>query len=671
MIAALTSPVSAYEFGAVLMYLAKHRGMAPKKRNGSVDQQRQSTHFNSLPGHNWQRRDATHAFARLWRIQAAGLSNSDKTWANKMWRKEIAAHVFSQETHGHKSGFNPLGGHDNDTEKRMVHQLQRVLDAIVTRFGQLDIIVVETFQKPENQNAHPAVKPPRRNLNEVSRRAQLRHRLWLELPEIRPDIRQCIYSGIEIALNDLNSENFEIDHIVPSARGGRNVYDNLLLCSARANRDKNDRRVQHVPQWRDDLDIILQRAKVLPKQKQIRLETGEEPGPQAAYVPQLGHRARKNHMACMEYLEGHFGTRATRLLYFKGHETAEQRDVWQLNTLLSDGATGKNRHDHRHHAIDAFVLAALATGGFANGSTARKELADLLPGIVTSHKVDHGSGQRQQLNRGSGGMLTQETAFGPTPFHDATGRSLGVIRKPVAELKTVNDVNMVRDTRLRNQLLAQLSTLESNDNHAIGQTLDHMVYHRQANAKRPAPTLMRVRVFEAIHNPVMVRDANYAVIKFLKPGANFRFDVWALKDGRWIAEIVTMAQAADPRWQSPLKRHYPAARKVLKLHHNDCIALNEAEHEGGQVCIMRVVKFSANDRVCLVPVNAAGDLKARDADRLDPFHYTIRSPAGLKSRKARQVRIDILGRVSDPLGFAIRANGPQIQPAKNPLNPNG
>lgn len=671
MIAALTSPVAAHGFGAVLMYLAKHRGMVPKKCNGKVDQPRQSTHFNSVPGRNWQRRDATHAFAQLWCIQAAGGPSAAKTWANKMWRKEIAAHVFSQETHGHKSAFNPLTGHDSDTEKRMVHQLQRVLDAIVTRFGQPDIIAVETFQKPENQNAHPAVKPPRRNLNAVSRRAQLRHRLWLELPEIRPGIRQCIYSGIEIALNDINSENFEVDHIVPSARGGRNVYDNLLLCSAKANRDKNDRRVQHVQQWRDDLEIILQRAKALPKEKQIRLETGEEPQAQGVYVPQLGHRARKTHMACIEYLKERFGTPATRIMCFKGHETAEQRDACELNTLLSEGATGKNRHDHRHHAIDAFVLAALATGGLANGGTARKMLADLLPGVVTSHKVDHGSGHRQHLSRGSSGMLTQETAFGPTPFHDATGRNLGVIRKPVAELKTVNDVNMVRDTRLRNQLLAQLSTLESNDNHAMGHTLDHVVDHRQANATMPAPTPMRVRVFEAIHNPVMVRDGNRAVIKFLKPGANFRFDVWALKDGRWIAEIVTMAQAADPHWQSPVKRHYPAARKVLKLHHNDCIALNEDEHEGGQVCIMRVVKFSANDRVCLAPVNAAGDLKARDADRLDPFHYTIRSPSGLKSRRARQVRIDILGRVSDPLGFAIRANRPQIQPAKNPIDPIG
>ena len=66
--------------------------------------------------------------------------------------------------------------------------------------------------------------------------------------------------------------------------------------------------------------------------------------------------------------------------------------------------------------------------------------------------------------------------------------------------------------------------------------------------------------------------------------------------------------------------------------------------------LRRVVKFSTNGTLTLAAANEAGPLKARDAapTDLDPFEYVHRTGGSLKKLKARQVRVDLLGRVFDP-----------------------
>jgi CRISPR-associated endonuclease Csn1 len=74
------------------------------------------------------------------------------------------------------------------------------------------------------------------------------------------------------------------------------------------------------------------------------------------------------------------------------------------------------------------------------------------------------------------------------------------------------------------------------------------------------------------------------------------------------------------------------------------------EREGEARIIVRVVKFSGNGQIALAQDNEAGALKARDAtpNDLDPFKYVLSSASGLKKLKARQIRIDPLGRIFDP-----------------------
>ena len=85
------------------------------------------------------------------------------------------------------------------------------------------------------------------------------------------------------------------------------------------------------------------------------------------------------------------------------------------------------------------------------------------------------------------------------------------------------------------------------------------------------------------------------------------------------------------------------------MHRDDVLAI---ERNGAERELVRVVKFSEK-QFAVAPPNEGGALKARDADKGDPFKYSYPSPNTLKALRARQVRIDELGRVLDP-GFPAR-----------------
>ncbi len=102
-----------------------------------------------------------------------------------------------------------------------------------------------------------------------------------------------------------------------------------------------------------------------------------------------------------------------------------------------------------------------------------------------------------------------------------------------------------------------------------------------------------------------------------------------------------------------LSRH-PTARKVLRLHRNDVIAIDR----GGGRELFRVVKFS--NVIALAPLHEA-NVDARNRDKGDPFSYLYPAPSRLKQWQARQVIVDPLGAVRDP-GFPARTRRRKTRP---------
>lgn len=158
--------------------------------------------------------------------------------------------------------------------------------------------------------------------------------------------------------------------------------------------------------------------------------------------------------------------------------------------------------------------------------------------------------------------------------------------------------------------------------------------------------IRRVRVQEPLR-VIAIRDREGTAYKGYKGDANYRYDVWELADGRWVAEVVTMFDAHRPEWTSSILREHHNPRKVLSLHQNDMVAY---EHPVLGPTVGIVVKFGVNGQLTLVAHNEAGELKRRDAmsNEIDPFKYYAPTAGGLKKIGLRQVRVDEIGRVFDP-----------------------
>ena len=342
-----------------------------------------------------------------------------------------------------------------------------------------------------------------------------------------------------------------------------------------------------------------------------------------------------------------------------------------LNDLLPDHNIGggadqpKNRLDHRHHAIDAAVVAitdrallqraAQASG--LEGSEGRErivipppwdgfrdDLRTTVNGIVVSHRPDHGTASKSGLAKGqdrTAGALHNDTAYGLTGAADAKGTPLVVHRIPLLSVKPdhlgEDPGRGIRDLKLRAALRAFA------ENRGLEEALRRFSTHGPVEYRG----IRRLRVIEPL-NVIPIRDRQGKPYKGYKGDSNYRYDVWEMPDGVWRSEVVSMFDAHQPGWTSAIRQGCPTARKVLSLHRDDVLAVDR----DGRREVLRVVKFS-DKQIALAAPNEAGALKARASDKNDPFNYVYSSARTLKSWQARQVRIDELGRVLDP-GFPAR-----------------
>ena len=159
--------------------------------------------------------------------------------------------------------------------------------------------------------------------------------------------------------------------------------------------------------------------------------------------------------------------------------------------------------------------------------------------------------------------------------------------------------------------------------------------------------MRRVRVIEPLA-VIPITDESGKAFKGYKGDANYRFDVWEIPGGIWKAEVISLFDAHSGAFTSAIRADCPTARKVLRLHQGDLVAYDDDVFGSG---IGRVVKFGQSGTIYFAPHNEAGSLKARDAapKDVDPFRYFSASASRLKKSRVRQVRVDELGHVWDPL----------------------
>lgn len=627
--------------------------------------------------------------------QAAGFHHSDRRTGEVWDRLPYYGQILTNEIAPGKAEYadeneQRFGKITNPTVHIGLRQLEKLVNAVIDVHGRPDEIVVELARElklsEEEKKKHEA-RIRRDTAAAVARGEKLEAegipdtganrmalRMWEELNPSNPLDRRCPYCTEVIGIRALFTGEADVDHIIPYSQSLDDSAGNKVVAHRSCNRQKGNKTPYE--RWGHDdarWEKISSQVARMHRSKQWRFGPGarERLDKDGGFANRQLTDTQYLSRATAKYLSSLYTPDEGRRVYaLPGRMTAMLRRVWGMNSLLPDhnyvenahSNAPKNRLDHRHHTIDAAVAAVTDIGLMQRIAKAsaraeekeldrifeelsppwpnfRDELKERLDRVTVSHKPDHGRKGRPPPNRDvTAGRLHNDTAYGFTGQMATDGRTPIVVhRVPFTSLKPADiaDPTRIPDQALRDALFEATRDLtgKSYDQALVRFAAQHPVFKG----------IRRVRVREAL-NVIAIRDKDGRAYKGYKGDSNDRYDVWRMPDGKWKADVVPTFDAHQAG--APDRRPHPAAKKVMCLRQNDVIRV-ERDKRGS---LLRVAGFNLQGRLTLAPHNEAGNLKARDArpEADDPFKYVYLSAGSLKTARARQVRIDPLGRVFDP-----------------------
>lgn len=578
------------------------------------------------------------------------------------------------------------GRFPNPTVHIGLSQLRRVVNRLIEVHGKPQEIVIELArdlkanreqkqryqqQQKEGEERNQGFKEMIESAGEEVTPYVLRKlRLWEE--QGPPQARVCPYSGSPISFGMAVSSQTEIDHILPFSQTLNNSMANKVVCTRQANQYKGDRSpweaFGHNPPGYD-YDAIRARA---PENKRWRFEPDamEQFEKDRDFLDRQLNETRYLSRTARTYLAHLYDekTDGQRVRAIPGLMSALLRRGWGLEGMLrADPATDeivrKQRDDHRHHAIDAFVVACTSQGllqqfARAAGSDLRAEerleavagqarpwdgfdrnqLRPSLDRLAVSHKPDHGT--RGQAGKTTG-QLHKATAYGIIKSDD-DGKSKVVVRKQLATgangwPKTRKDLETVRDESLQAALLKLWDTEGGKPANFVKRTNEGVWLNGRCQRVRRVRVVQNLRV-------VPIRPKNDIAgkpYKGYKSDSNEFADIWKHNE-RWKIVVVPTFDANQPEFDLNRFRPHPAAKRLMRLHKNDMGALGE----GPERRIVRVRKCDA--KTIVLDDHNEADMDGRERKGEMDRNKNIYSATRLRKEGFRKISVDEIGRVRDP-----------------------
>lgn len=540
----------------------------------------------------------------------------------------------------------------NPTVVRVQNELRKVVNNLIRVYGKPDMIRVELARevgksKREREEITAGIRRNERKRKAArddlvskgiaapSRDDIEKWMLWRETQE------RCPYTGDQIGFDDLfRSGRYQVEHIWPRSRSLDDSFRNKTLCREDVNKDKGNR----TPcEYFKAKDAGLWSA-VTERVWKFVGRDGMSPGKAKRFVADkmpddftnrqftdTAYAARQA-IAFLKRLWPDVGPSApVTVQSVTGRVTAQLRRRWGLNNILSDDGE-KTRADHRHHAIDALVVAC-AHGGYVKRlsdwfaaaerhekphlpepwPTIRHDAEAAANAIVVSHRV------RKKVS----GPLHLDTTYGDTGEDVVEGRKayrLFVTRKPVERL-TKGEIERIVDDRARMSVANWVS--------------DHGGDPKKAFASFPlmsegGPEIRRVRLRTKQQLSLMAEiSTGYADL-----GSNHHLAIYRLADGQIDFEVVSLFETARR-----LAKKEPIVRRdrygvgsifLMSLATGDALYFPAGKMEG--YWIVQGV-WAAGPIVLRRALDATGDSVVRP------------NAASIIRAGARKVSIDPIGRV--------------------------
>ena len=532
----------------------------------------------------------------------------------------------------------------NPTVHIGLNELRKVVNALIRRYGHPSEVIVEvTRDLKMNRERKLEIQRDQKirqdlndqqvaeacfvlgltqaNLDRAKRRElSQKMQLWIELNAKNVADRQCPYTGEQISIQRLLSNEVEIEHILPYSMTLDDSLNNKTVAMRRANRDKGNLTPfdafgkEPVPGY--DYQAMLRRAALMPKEKAKRFAPDgyqrwlrEDKDFLARALNDTAYLSR----IAKEYLSlicPHNKVRA-----IPGRMTALLRGKFGLNQLLS-GTSEKNRNDHRHHALDAAVIGITDQGllqRFSQASARARameldRLVDSMPDpwttyrehvkrglehIIVSHKPDHGYQ----------GAMHEETAWGLRDGGQVTRRVRPEDGGP-------------RQREFKNKTVVAINSTNNVARHGSDE------------------------------------NGNPQAYKGYVGGSNYCIEIWRDEKGRWNGDVISTYQA------------YQAVRELGESEGLRMLRSRDISQSGNQLItrlsiddfvrleidgreeIMRVAVISGNGQVFMCPHNEA-NVDSRNRNQSDDFSYISKMAGSLQKAKGRRVTVSEIGDLRD------------------------
>ncbi|MBX3414657.1 MAG: type II CRISPR RNA-guided endonuclease Cas9 [Pirellulales bacterium] len=475
-----------------------------------------------------------------------------------------------------------------------------------------------------------------------------RYLLWEEQDKV------CIYSGRLISVSQLFGGEIDIDHILPRQRSLDNSLMNKVVCfraenSQGVHRDAKGNRTPY--EWLaasnpEKFEQVEQRAKKLPYPKFKRF-TQRDLDLEDFFARQYVDTTYITSQVA-EYVR----PLGADVICPKGQHTATLRRLWGLDTILREMEDSpawhealelppgeKNRLDHRHHAIDAVVIALmnrsrlqqlasyLGTDEAQPGSVGmepwpqfRRSVEQAVRDVNVSHRV----------RRKVAGVLHEDTIYGPTAKPGEVS-----VRKDLTAL-TASMIADIRDPIVQQRIVERLAQFGVVPGRG-GDKIPADVWREPLwlNAEKRIP-VRRVRLTKRDESMVPL----IAGKKLVKPGSVHHVCIFEDVTGkkiRWYAKYVTMLDAARRirRHEALVQRHdpeNPQSRFVMSLCKGD----------------LMLTEFLGKKRLVLVTTMVTTQKRIHVVDAMDARPGAKRKDIGKTANSlqgARKVIVDPRGQI--------------------------
>ena len=568
-----------------------------------------------------------------------------------------------------KNNQDKIGRISNPTVHIVLNQLRQIINALIKRYGKPTEIVVElgrdlkmnkkqkaNYEKSqkENQKANEEAEKELKNLGLQSNRENIiRYKLLKELANCMDGNAQCPYTGKIISLTKAFSGEFEVEHILPFSKTLDDSFANKILACSKANQKKGDR--SPFEAFGSDKQMFA-RIKKLPANKRWRFneDAMKRFEDENEWLSRQLNDMRYMSKVAKQYLE----CLGSKISVSKGIYTGKVRYGLGLNSLLSNSNDNtKNRDDHRHHALDAIVIAVCSQSflqkllrasreylkSFANISEPwrgfKTELDSKIKNVAVSVRPDH-SIQRAFFEETAYGILKEKVKDNKKDnYYNVT------IRKPIENI-ALKTISSIKDNNLRN-IAEDLKTQAQDDQGKFSNLM------KEEFEKRG---IYKLKVYDK-KSPIIPIEHPQSTKKFLKGYVSseiHHLSVWEYPNGEWqffgvsvfdVNKHKTKENKTDEKALTHFLRTkynedrkkclHPAARHIMKLYKRDTV-LTFNDHAKKKIWIVESLKPSSK-QIILRSINLS-----EKKSKTKP-HYFCLSFSRFKEHNLQKVKSNILG----------------------------